>query len=148
MDGRAGLSLRDGFDLCGVDAHEMWLRYVALGGTISQVDLVPFLTTDAEPNGREHDTIAQALNEAFLDQDIGTFPVATLFPTTRRSATIVAICLRARSEVAIERSRHLHAQSGRLHARAAELLDECGQGDRARRARERADSALRRAAAV
>lgn len=80
MTGRAGLSLRDGFDLSGADVQDLWVRYVALGGCEPAARLAEFIDTDADGSPREHDIIAQALNEAFLDKGMTEFPVATVLP--------------------------------------------------------------------
>lgn len=86
----AGLSLRDGSDLCGLDSRELWLRYLALGGSAALSTFNAYLAADYEPNAREHDVIAQVLNEAFLDLGIDAFPVATVRVPTERMAAIAA----------------------------------------------------------
>jgi hypothetical protein len=67
----AGLSLRDGLDLSGLTAAQLWVLYVGVGGTAPASELAQQIAHDEEPGGRleayDHNVIAQALNEHFLD---------------------------------------------------------------------------------
>lgn len=55
-------------DLAGLDYHTLWLRYLALGGN-GTVDEVRRHVTDAsDEHAAEHNLIAQAINEVFLDR--------------------------------------------------------------------------------
>lgn len=64
----AGLSLADGLDLSGLNWEQLWLRYVGVGGCASAGELRQHVTTiDTDPY--EHNLIATALNEYFLDRD-------------------------------------------------------------------------------
>lgn len=145
MAERAGMSLHDGFDLLGIDADELWSGYAALGGSLPPVELELFLLDrTATIGGREHDIIAHALNEAFLERGLATYPVRTIGtagPLPNPSA------LRARKGGSYDRKRvaELHIASARLHTVAAALLAECGRLDLAANAQRRANSARERA---
>jgi hypothetical protein len=69
--GSAGLSLRDGLDLSGLTHLELWLRYVGIGGTAPSSELAEQImqggAADTGLDAYEHNLIAQALNEHFLD---------------------------------------------------------------------------------
>jgi hypothetical protein len=69
--GTAGLSLRDGMTLSGMSYVELWVRCVGLGGCAPTDDLADQITQDESPatalDAYEHNIIAQALNEHFLD---------------------------------------------------------------------------------
>jgi hypothetical protein len=62
-----GLSLRDGFDLSGMTVEQAWLRYVGLGGAEGPAELARQIRSPVAIDDYEHDVIAQALNEHFLD---------------------------------------------------------------------------------
>jgi hypothetical protein len=62
-----GLSLRDGFDLSGMTVEQAWLRYVGLGGVEGPAEMARQIRSQAAMDDYEHDLIAQALNEHFLD---------------------------------------------------------------------------------
>ena len=71
-----GFSLAEGMDLSGVALSELWWRYVTLGGHAEPRLLRQEVYGELEVGNREHDMIAQALNEYFIDQSIDSFPVA------------------------------------------------------------------------
>jgi hypothetical protein len=77
LRGRAllGLSLADGFDLSGVALRDLWWRYLELGGNGAAHELRHKITTEAGLDERDHDLIAQALNELFAEHGMATFPV-------------------------------------------------------------------------
>jgi hypothetical protein len=62
------MSVQDGFDLLGADPYDLWTKYVAFGGSLSSLEFETVLR-DAAANidPHDHNVIAQALNEAFLD---------------------------------------------------------------------------------
>jgi hypothetical protein len=70
-----GLSLRDGMDLSGMTITQLWLRYVGLGGCQTPSDLQQEVFGSAHVDSREHNLLAQAINEHFLDND-QAYPVA------------------------------------------------------------------------
>jgi hypothetical protein len=72
----AGISLADGFDLAGLDISEIWVRYMSLGGTAAQPRLLAEVAGTVAISDLEHDLIAQALNEVFLDRSVDVFPVS------------------------------------------------------------------------
>lgn len=73
-----GFSLSDGLDLVGVSVDEVWRVYAELGGTCGPEQLAGAMSSEAMLGEREHDLIAQALNECFLERGISTFPVGYL----------------------------------------------------------------------
>ena len=60
-------SLADGWDLSGLSLNELWLRYLALGGTASPAQLEAYTRGRTRPDSYQHNIIAQAINEHFLD---------------------------------------------------------------------------------
>jgi hypothetical protein len=64
----AGLDLSDGWDLSGLSLAELWLGYVALGGTASQAQLAAYARGLGCPDSYQHNLIAQAINEHFIDR--------------------------------------------------------------------------------
>ncbi len=69
--GAAGLSLSDGLDLSGLSYFELWVLYIGLGGAASSSELADLIAHDDKPetalDAHDHNMIAQALNEHFLD---------------------------------------------------------------------------------
>lgn len=76
MIDRAGLTLSEGMELAGLDVLQLWGRYVAVGGEADTAALADEVRGRRRCTAREHDLIAQALNECFLEQGSDTFPVA------------------------------------------------------------------------
>ena len=70
----AGFSLSDGWDLSGLTLAELWLGYVAIGGTASQAQVAAYARGLDRPDSYEHNLIAQAINEHFIDRG-GDHPV-------------------------------------------------------------------------
>lgn len=64
----AGLTLREGMELAGLDPTDLWERYVALGGNGTVSEVLRHVTNRDCPDDREHNLIAQAINEAFLER--------------------------------------------------------------------------------
>lgn len=64
----AGFSLSDGWDLSGLTITELWLRYLAVGGTASPVRLAAYARGLLRPDSHQHNMIAQAINEYFFDR--------------------------------------------------------------------------------
>jgi hypothetical protein len=56
---------------------ELWLRYFALGGMSSALQLEAFLYGALQPADHDHDIIAHALNERFVELG-GNHPVPYL----------------------------------------------------------------------
>jgi hypothetical protein len=61
-----GLTLADGLDLAGISEEQLWARYMALGGDATLPELRAHVI-DPGIDDYEHDVIAQAINEYFLD---------------------------------------------------------------------------------
>jgi hypothetical protein len=64
----AGFTLADGWDLAGLTLAELWLAYVAIGGSASQAQVAAYARGLRCPDSYEHNLIAQAINEHFIDQ--------------------------------------------------------------------------------
>lgn len=67
-------ALQAGLAHSDLSIEQLWFRYIALGGVCSMRRLAWEVYDDDLP-AIEHDRIAQALNEYFLDRDV-TQPVA------------------------------------------------------------------------
>jgi hypothetical protein len=67
----------------GLSHGELWLRYFDLGGMSTALQLEAFLYGALEPTVHDHDLIAHALNERFVEMG-GNHPVPYL--EDRRSA--------------------------------------------------------------
>ncbi len=63
----AGFSLSDGWDLSGLTLAELWLRYLAVGGTASRARVEAYARGLLCPDSHQHNMIAQAINEAFIE---------------------------------------------------------------------------------
>jgi predicted DNA-binding ribbon-helix-helix protein len=53
---------------------ELWLRYFELGGMSTALELEAFLYGALQPSAHDHNVIAHALNERFVEQG-GNHPV-------------------------------------------------------------------------
>lgn len=58
----------------GLTHGELWLRYFELGGMSTAFQLEAFLFGALRPSARDHDVIAHALNERFVELG-GNHPV-------------------------------------------------------------------------
>jgi hypothetical protein len=65
---RSGLSLFDGLQRSGLMPAELWLRYYAIGGDAGQVEVEAYTLGLLHPDAHQHNLIAQALNEYFLER--------------------------------------------------------------------------------
>lgn len=63
-----GFSLSEGWDLSGLTLTELWLRYLAIGGTASPARLAAYAHGLLRPDSYQHNMIAQAINEHFIDR--------------------------------------------------------------------------------
>jgi len=61
----------------GLSHGELWLRYFGLGGMSTALQLEAFLYGILEPTVHDHDLVAHALNERFVELG-GNHPVAYL----------------------------------------------------------------------
>ncbi len=68
----------DALDLARIEATlthgELWLRYFELGGMSTALELEALLFGALQPTAHEHDIVAHALNERFVELG-GTHPV-------------------------------------------------------------------------
>ena len=67
--------LRTGLALSGISIPTLWGSYLGVGGTMSLDHLLDTLRGTQEVSDHEHDMVAQALNDHFLDQGLN-HPVA------------------------------------------------------------------------
>jgi hypothetical protein len=63
----SGMSLEDGMRLSGMGYPELWLRYISVSGTIGELELEAYVLGLLVPDDYQHNLIAQALNEYFLE---------------------------------------------------------------------------------
>jgi urocanate hydratase len=52
---------------CGLSGDELWFRYFGLGGMSTAFQLDAYLHGALEPSDHDHDLIAHALNERFVE---------------------------------------------------------------------------------
>ena len=64
----SGISLQAGLQLSGMTFPELWLRYIAVSGTIGELELEAYVLGLLVLDDYQHNLIAQALNEHFLEQ--------------------------------------------------------------------------------
>jgi hypothetical protein len=64
----SGMSLLDGMQLSGMTFPELWLGYVSVSGTIGELELEAYVLGLLVPDSYQHNLIAQALNEYFMEQ--------------------------------------------------------------------------------
>ena len=157
MSDQIGFTLRDGMDLAGVCLDELWWHYLAIGGVAPPSLLAEELAGTAPCGPIEHDLIAQALNETFLDRGINSFPVAYSDAQPRQEYDHVGTIpiertdrsSQARRDAAAARLRSAAAarRAAALQLSAAALMQTSGQLQFARRARARARLAQHRGAA-
>lgn len=63
----SGWSLQDGMRLSGMSYPELWLRHISVSGTIGELELEAYVLGLLVPDGYQHNLIAQALNEYFIE---------------------------------------------------------------------------------
>jgi hypothetical protein len=64
-----GASLRTGLALSELDLHQLWVAHLGLGGTLSPTELRAALHGEHTLSAHEHDLVAQALNDYFIERD-------------------------------------------------------------------------------
>jgi hypothetical protein len=151
--------LSTGLALLGADVEEVWWRYAALGGTLD-LELMSACVAGRRPcDELDRDLIAQALNEAYLDRGLDTFPVgyARELELVPGNADLDALVLaagpalrecggtiRERAVEARRRSMVAAQTAAALHLTSARLMAASGQLKYARQARQRAIAAAMR----
>jgi hypothetical protein len=63
----SGLSLQEGLRLTGMSFYELWIRQIAVSGTTGELELEAYVLGLLVPDDYQHNLIAQAINEYFLD---------------------------------------------------------------------------------
>jgi hypothetical protein len=66
-DTESGLSLEAGMRLSGMSYPELWLRHISVSGTIGLLELEAYVLGLLAPDNYQHNLIAQAMNEYFLE---------------------------------------------------------------------------------
>lgn len=61
-----GFSLSDGWDLSGLTLEELWLGYLAVGGSATPGQVAAYTRGQSRPDTYQHNMIAQAINEHFI----------------------------------------------------------------------------------
>ncbi len=67
-DDDSGTSLRTGFSLSEMDLSELWVACIGLGGSFTKQRLEQGLRGTHTFSGRDHDVVAQALNDYFTER--------------------------------------------------------------------------------
>jgi len=63
-----GLSVVEGAERLGVDPGQVWVEYLALGGHLAEAEVRAVLNGTQELSLREHNFLAAALNDYFVDR--------------------------------------------------------------------------------
>ena len=63
----SALSLTDGLQLSGLTPRELWVRYFGISGNAGETEVEAYAQGLLYPGPHEHDLIAQALNDYFID---------------------------------------------------------------------------------
>ena len=71
---RQDLSLFQGMALSGMTNEQVWLRQVSVGGEATDLEVEAYILGLLQIDPHQHDLIAQALNEYFVDHG-GNHPV-------------------------------------------------------------------------
>jgi hypothetical protein len=64
------MGLHSGMVASGMDNHELWLRYVGISGAASPLELEAYVLGLLIPDSYQHDVIAQASNEWFIEHGL------------------------------------------------------------------------------
>ena len=62
-----GLTLSEGFAASGLTSWQVWLLQVAAGGGAGHLEVEAYVLGLLRPDSHQHQILAQALNERFLD---------------------------------------------------------------------------------
>jgi hypothetical protein len=73
---RGGTELEAGRQLAGLTLEQLWVAYFSLGGFASRETLRRELSGAVPLSANEHDLIAHAINERFMDLGAGDNPIA------------------------------------------------------------------------
>ena len=65
---RSDLSLFEGLQRSGMTPAELWIAYYAVGGDAAELEVEAYALGLLSPDDYQHNLIAQALNEYFLDR--------------------------------------------------------------------------------
>ena len=73
-DDRPGLDLQQGLEQSGMTYDELWIRQLELGGSAGRLEIEAYMMGLLGIDTYQHDLLAQALNECFLERG-GDHPV-------------------------------------------------------------------------
>lgn len=62
------LTLEEGVARSGMSFHELWLSQLALGGEAGSLEVEAYVLGLLTPDAFQHDLIAQAINEYFIER--------------------------------------------------------------------------------
>lgn len=62
-------TLQAGRQMLGLTLGELWIAYMRLGGNLAPDSINTYLRGGPEVADHDHDILAQALNEGFIDHD-------------------------------------------------------------------------------
>lgn len=60
-------TLEEGMSRSGMTWDSLWLRQLSVGGAFGELEVEAYVLGLLEPDAYQHDVIAQAINEYFLD---------------------------------------------------------------------------------
>lgn len=72
------MGLAEGLQASGMDFRELWLRYIGVSGDAGPFEVEAYVLGLLAPGTYEHDLIAQAINEWFIERG-QNHPVAYWF---------------------------------------------------------------------
>lgn len=64
-----GLTLQEGMSRSGMSFTELWLRQLGIGGEAGRLEVEAYVLGLLVVDPHQHDVLAQALNEHFIEQD-------------------------------------------------------------------------------
>jgi hypothetical protein len=62
------VSLHEGMRATDMNYHQLWLNYVGVSGAAGPLELEAYVLGLLTPDAYEHDLIAQAVNEWYIDR--------------------------------------------------------------------------------
>jgi hypothetical protein len=68
---QASLTLSQGMTLSGMTFEQLWLRLLGIGGDTGSLEVEAYVLGLLAADRSTHDSIAQAINEHFLDRNMG-----------------------------------------------------------------------------
>ena len=75
-----GTQLRDAYDAAKISVPDLWLRYFALGGEASEMEVDAYLNGAMALTAFQHDMLAHAINERLDEMTPPRAPYSDAFP--------------------------------------------------------------------